>query len=247
MTKFIETPNLPSKKVSLAICGNISENISRFIKKQGIELFFSDNNKYLDSRVSAHCDMNVHHLGAEKILLDTSQEKLAETLSKIKMRLSFSTQPVRSPYSTECIFNCFEIGDYLFCKLGNTDEKIIKYAISRNKKIVNVKQGYCKCSTLILTNNSFITDDDGIYLKGKENSLDCLKINKGDILLNGYKYGFIGGASAMIDKNTVLFFGDVTKHSSFNQIDTFLKGRNIKYIYTNEFMLTDIGGIIPIM
>ena len=45
-----------------------------------------------------------------------------------------------------------------------------------------------------------------------------LLISSGDIKLEGYDYGFIGGASGKISDNTVVFFGNAEMHPYYSSI-----------------------------
>ena len=58
--------------------------------------------------------------------------------------------------------------------------------------------------------------------------------------------GFIGGASTKINKNLLLFFGDLSCHPSQKEIRKFCYMRDVE-VETLPGKLTDIGGIVPIM
>ena len=72
-------------------------------------------------------------------------------------------------------------------------------------------------------------------------------IEKGSVRINKYDYGFIGGCCGLIDKNTLLFNGDLSLHSDFDKIKKFLYDNNVNYIDIKGKPLMDIGSIIPIM
>lgn len=244
MNNFFKTPHLPDKKVSLALCGKIDNEIISFINEQGIELIFSETCAQLDNPVSNHIDLVAHHAGRNNIIINKNNIELYKILSDIGMNVFYTHKEIKSPYPDDCLLNCFKINNALFCKNNITDNTIKD--IYTDALICNVKQGYCKCSVLIISDNAFITDDISIYKKACDNNFDCLLIEKGDIQLDGYNYGFIGGASAKIDKNIILFFGDIRKHRNYNEIAEFLLKHNMKFIFSNKFNLTDIGGIIPL-
>ena len=92
-----------------------------------------------------------------------------------------------------------------------------------------------------------ITEDYSIYSALKSVGKNCLLIEKGGVVLKGYNYGFIGGASAFLEKEKVLlFFGDITKHSNYKDIKVFCDCLNINVDYIENMELTDIGGIVII-
>ena len=96
-----------------------------------------------------------------------------------------------------------------------------------------------------MSDNAVITDDESIYKALCLNGVDTLLISKGDIVLNGHNYGFIGGASYKISESKVLFFGDITKHRDYKKIADFIEKHGCEIIFL-DFPLTDFGGIIPI-
>ena len=111
-----------------------------------------------------------------------------------------------------------------------------------------IKQGYSKCSVCICGYNTIITDDKSIYnAVSSYDNINSLLIEKGSVSINKYDYGFIGGCCGLIDKNLLLFNGDLSLHSDFNKIKNFLYDNDIKYIDIKRKPLTDIGSIIPIM
>ena len=65
--------------------------------------------------------------------------------------------------------------------------------------------------------------------------------------IDKYDYGFIGGCCGLINKNVLLFNGDLSLHSDFDKIKKFLYDNNVNYIDIKGKPLTDIGSIIPIM
>ena len=131
-------------------------------------------------------------------------------------------------------------------KKALTDE--LKIDINRyGMCFVNVNQGYAKCSTVIFADRAAITEDESIYKAMSSNGTDCLLIRKGYVRLDGFDYGFIGGASAVDEENkTIIFFGDIEKHPDYSLIKSFIE----KYAYSIEYIrekpLTDVGGAIII-
>ena len=116
------------------------------------------------------------------------------------------------------------------------------------KEIIDVKQGYSKCSVCICNHNTVITDDISIYNALLQyDNINSLLVEKGSVRINEYNYGFIGGCCGLIDKNLLLFNGDLSTHTDFDKIQKFLYDNNVKYIDVKNKPLTDIGSIIPII
>jgi len=121
------------------------------------------------------------------------------------------------------------------------------YSIKKDKKIISVKQGYTKCSTIVLPDDNFITEDEGICAALKGAGKNCILIKKGCVKLDGYNYGFIGGASAYLSNNkTLLFFGNIKQHPDYIKIKELCDKLKLNTDYVENMPLTDIGGLIEL-
>lgn len=245
MINYVMSPNLPECRVSAVICGTDDELIIDFFNKLNIIVYPNVKNTRIDPAVSSHADMAVLHLGGKYILVDRRQTKLAKLLKDEGFDVNFTDNCIEGDYPNDVRLNFTFAGDKLIGNFKYADENLKSFAGKYN--LLNVRQGYCKCSLLVLNENAVITDDESIYREMLKNSVDCLLISKGDIALTGHEYGFIGGASGKISKSDVVFFGDVKKHRDFKSIDEFLKKHGCNYICTDDSVLRDIGGIIPII
>jgi hypothetical protein len=141
-----------------------------------------------------------------------------------------------------------DIFNFIIKECDDIKDKIIEDYMQENGiEIVDVKQGYTRCSTAGIGKNSAITADSTIYNALTKNGIDVLKIDSGSVRLDGYDYGFIGGACTMIDDGTVAFFGDIKTHPNFRKIERFCIIHNVKIINLAEDKpLTDVGGAVKI-
>ena len=121
----------------------------------------------------------------------------------------------------------------------------MEYCEENNIKIINVNQGYCKCSICLINQNSIITEDQSICNALKD-KFDVLKINSGYVQLKGYNYGFFGGCTGLIDKNTLAINGEIKYHKDKDEMISFLKERNVQLVELKSGYLEDIGSIIPL-
>lgn len=109
--------------------------------------------------------------------------------------------------------------------------------------LVNVKQGYAKCSIAVVDEHSIITYDDGIAKACLGAGMDVLHIRAGHVLLPGYSVGFIGGCSGRIG-DEIVFNGDLSAHPDFHIIKSFIEKRGLRCTWFSDYPLTDIGSII---
>lgn len=149
-------------------------------------------------------------------------------------------------YPENILLNCLYHNNKLYGKLSATDSLVREYCRENNIETVNVNQGYTRCSTLVVNDKAVITADKSIEKGMKNNGVEVLLISAGNIVLEGFDYGFIGGAS-FSDNNTIYFFGDITKHPDYNKIKEFTSKHNsIIEILCKTQPLTDIGGAVLI-
>ncbi len=151
---------------------------------------------------------------------------------------------IRMNYPEDIAFNAACTGKYFIHNLSFTNEELLLTANQMDMKLINVRQGYSKCSIVIVDENSIITYDKGIAKAcSKYPDLEVLLISPGFVRLDGYDTGFIGGASGRIN-NEIIFHGDLSAHPDFERIVRFIEQRNLKCKWFPEFELTDIGSII---
>ena len=151
-----------------------------------------------------------------------------------------------SSYPDNVLLNGLFLDGKLYGKMSAIDPVVLDYCTAERIPVVNVNQGYARCSTLIINEHAVITADLSISNALKNNGVEVLRITPGHILLEGYDYGFIGGAG-FCDGESVIFFGDISRHPDYQLIRTFCEKqhRTIRVI-CKENPLTDIGGVVEI-
>ena len=138
--------------------------------------------------------------------------------------------------------NCIFLDDYFIHNLKYTAPEILSEAKAQELELINVKQGYTKCSCAVIDGRSIITADKGIIsvLNGK--NVEVLEIEAGHVLLDGFEYGFIGGASGRV-QDCMMFNGDLSSHPDGERIRDFVKSRGIDIFEVKNKPLYDIGTI----
>ena len=177
----------------------------------------------VDSAISSHPDIYMCHLGTELFHGDPSK--------------------LTHDYPGHAIYNGCSIGKYFIHNPKITDKMLLSEVEHLGLIKVDVRQGYAKCSCIVVDENSIITADKGIAKASIAAGLDVLVIDNAQVKLEGYPYGFIGGASGKVG-NVILFNGNLRKHSNFNEIREFIERRGVSIKYFEDYPLTDIGSII---
>lgn len=145
-------------------------------------------------------------------------------------------------YPGDVPFNAACTGRYFIHNTSYTDPKLMQEAVNAGMIIVDVRQGYTKCSCTIVDEGSIITYDAGICKACRNAGMDVLLIEPGHIRLDGYDTGFIGGTSGRVG-DTIVFNGDISAHPDGERIMDFIKSRGLECKYF-DYELSDIGSII---
>lgn len=191
-----------------------------------------------------HADMQILPINNDIFILNECTV-LAEKLPN--ERLIFCNKKAGKKYPENILLNFLFLNNSLYGKLSAIDKNLLDYCKENSIRTVNINQGYARCSTLVLNNSAAITSDLSIEKALKNDGIEVLLISSGNIVLDGYNYGFIGGASGKIDENTVVFFGNIKKHPDYIRIENFCSNHNLLIkIICNDMPLTDIGGIVKL-
>lgn len=217
--------------------------INESIEKLGFEIIQSDNIEGLLPFERRHADIQCLRVNDTFFILKEAK-KLKEKLLSSGLNTAEIDEEIADEYPQNVLLNAVYMNNRLYCKADSVAKVVKKYCESNNIEIINVNQGYTKCSTAVL-GNCFITADKGIFDAMSRNGEEGLLIDSGDIELDGVDYGFIGGCT-FYENNTAYFTGDITQHKSFKIIKEFLSDRNIKIKCLSNRKLYDIGGFIVI-
>lgn len=191
--------------------------------------------------ICAHSDVLYRKIGTDIILVSDCQKANIPALEDCGYKTILFSD-LKPGYKTESYLNFIINSKYIICNTSTAlqlDSNMIG-----DRKIIKVRQGYTSCSTLQVTEDAYITDDENIYKILCENKTDCLLIEKGNITLDGYNYGFIGGASVNLGENKILFFGEIENINDKNNVITFLEKYNMEAIFIKDKKLKDIGSAL---
>ena len=197
--------------------------------------------------INGHVDIQINILDKEskKVIVHNSMSNaFLEELEHHNINYILSENSLGYEYPNNIILNSLILKDYFFHNIKYTDPSLLN-AVS-NKKIINVKQGYTKCSVLPLNDKAFITNDIGIAKKMNIENLDVLLLPYGDIELPNLNYGFIGGIGGMINNETLALFGDISCYQYKDEVINFTKKYGIDIISLKKGKLVDRGSLLVI-
>ena len=219
------------------ISGEISETVYKNLSKYAGNIIKLPPFGLLPPPVASHADMLMYRLRDSLLIHRRYYEAHADLFSGISVTLT--NEVISDRYPHDILLNALNLNGTVYGKIDSVSEHIRADAV----KTIEVRQGYARCSACIVTDNAVITADRSIAAGVIDT--DVLLIRAGHISLNGYGYGFIGGASVTIGSK-LLFFGDVTRHPDYTGIVRFAKTHDTEIISLSDEILYDYGSMVII-
>ncbi len=229
--------------MKLIVAANISENIKRKLKKENFELIYTFKNTNLLSGLEYHADMQIAKLCGKYICDKNLSSFYKEAFGDRADLLVCGDFACSSNYPKDIAYNIKVLGSNIIHNFKYTDTCVLKMATGMTR--IDVPQGYSGCSICSLGDNALITSDSIIAKKALSRGIEVLSISPGHIILPGFDYGFIGGASFFY-KNTLYFFGDATMHPDWKKIYSFCSKQNVSIMNLSDEPLWDYGSAITV-
>lgn len=201
----------------------------------------------LPAPVNGHADLLLFIL--DRFLLSRldyyaiAQKEIDAICKTAGFDLILSEEKAESQYPNDCGLCAAIPKKALICRRESTDRALISLAERNDYSVLNVQQGYTKCSCAILADGAIITADRGIAKTTQSAGIDTLVVSPGYVELPGYNYGFIGGASGLCGR-TLYFCGNIGKHPDHAMIIEFAKKHDTDIISLSDDVLYDVGSLI---
>ncbi len=214
-------------------------------------LGFSVRSLPCDSRlarpVRSHTDMLMLPVGSTVF---TSSEYLSaahgifDELERLGYEIVACDTKIESEYPHDVAFDALVLKSAIIARLDSLPDEVKAHAANMGIALLDTKQGYAKCSAVRVSESAVITADKNIAKAAETAGADALLISAAPekIRLDGYDYGFIGGASGVLE-DTVYFTGDISSHPDAERIAEFCKAHKKKMISLSSEPLNDVGGI----
>ena len=214
------------------------ERFSDELRALGYEPFALEPLPGLNDIVADHADTLICELDGEFFAPREVIERLPPTVQGFR---SVQERP-HGAYPDDVCLNALSVGNRLFARLESLSDGLLRAARERKLRLVNVRQGYAKCSALAL-GDRVITADRGLSAALGREGIATLLIPPGNIALGGCEYGFIGGA-AFFDKNRqrAVFFGSLPELFA-DEVREFCASAEVEVVELSG-ELTDFGGAV---
>ena len=186
----------------------------------------------------------------------TNADTAANLPEPVRAAILTTDDTPRGGYPADCAFNALALGACIYARRASLAASVRAAAETAGRRIVDVRQGYAKCSALALpSRNAAVTADAGMAAAMEANGVQVLRIRPGHIALAGCDYGFLGGAAFADDpvqccslhaKPAVYFFGDLLRHPDGAAIAQFLAAKGFDAVSLGG-ELTDYGSAVVVV
>lgn len=233
----------------LIVDSRITEKCERSLEGYGFYLIKLPADSTLGEAVRSHPDTVMFYSDGEIITTAEYCDDAAYIFSDIReyapnVKISFTDDRRSDKYPHDCVMNALVIGNKIFCKTDTASASIKDFATRHGYTVIHTNQGYPSCSVLAF-GNSAITADAGLASVLKNNGVKVTLINQGGISLPPHEYGFIGGASGVVD-NKIYFFGNLDSHPDVKAIREAILSEGYLPVSLSDEELSDFGGIIAL-
>ena len=201
---------------------------------------------YLQTGIASHTDMLIFigfgRLFCHTLYYKSNKELIDSIAGHASLTVTISDEHTAESYPHDVLFNACLVGKRLICNKKTVSKLILCAAIENNYEIIDVHQGYTKCSICIVSDEAIVTADRSIAQACISAGIDVLTVSEGHISLPPYNFGFIGGTSGLYG-DTVYFCGSLDKHPDADRIKAFCQTHGKKTIYLSDDCLQDVGSL----
>src|SRR5699024_2133678 len=224
---------------------NANEKIFDSLNRLGVKVIPTIKHRKVHQSIAYHPDIVMHPVNHNTLVIAPEVfPYYNDKLCNLNLKLIKGKKELKGKYPLNIAYNVGRINRATIHNFKYTDEILKFYLQKENLKLINIKQGYTKCSMAIIDDNSVITSDYPIYNKLIKLGYNVLLIKPGYIDLKYQNYGFIGGSSGNLSKNTILLSGKLDIHPDKEKILNFIAKYRKKVIYLSNKNISDIGSII---
>ncbi|MCD4683765.1 MAG: hypothetical protein K8R86_10830 [Bacteroidales bacterium] len=190
--------------------------------------------------ISGHPDIFFCQVNGQLIIAPNLPDLFKNILSKNNIPFIEGEAPVGKKYPKTAHYNIVATENYLIHNFRYTDSVITK--LGNELDLIHSDQGYTRCNLIPLTDDHFITSDEGIRRVIQGYNLPYLFIDPKDILLPGVNHGFFGGACG-VHEDKFFIVGSLSKFNEGEKVGEYLNKLNYKIIELYDGLLFDGGSL----
>ena len=198
--------------------------------------------RVLEEPVCFHPDMLIAKIGNELLIHEDYREGRA-LLEGFGIPYLLSHAPVSAEYPEDIRLNALATDNVFLSNEKYISREALMLADRKGLRRIHVRQGYAKCSC-VCAGNAIATMDRGIARAMID--VDVLLLSPSAIGIERYDTGFIGGASVLLDRQTLGFFGRIEDLRQYALLEAFFGARGVRLVSLGQTPLFDYGGAVDI-
>ena len=227
-------------KRNIAVVGeSLKAECISTLETLGYEVVVLPRDNRLGVGVDTHTDLLVFPLGD---LFFTYGGAVSDVLESKGIKTVKIYETPKGEYPYDVYLNGLTVGKYIFARRKYFSHDAVAEAEKRGYTVIDVRQGYARCTACPIDDRAVITADPSILKAAEAVGIEALSVSVGGVELVGYPYGFIGGACG-VDRDRVFFAGDIYTHPDGEQIVDFCQKRGKEVISLCNGSLSDVGSI----
>jgi hypothetical protein len=211
------------------------------LSKQGKVVLFNGKLQQ-NAPLQGHPDLFMCQTPNGLVLAPNIDIQVLKQIKESAVPFVFGNLPAEDKHSEVARYNAVVTRKVTICNTQTVDRKILEQ--SAQNRIIDVRQSYCRCSTLALSDDSFITSDAPTHGKLLENNCKSILVSPKTIQLEGYNHGLFGGCGGILPSEKLAFFmGSLSALPNYQEIEQAIKDAGLTYVTLTNLPLQDVGGI----
>lgn len=229
--------------MTLIIGKRYRPKLEKSLENQGISAVWLPDNPDIDPRLAGHADLSVFMPSAGTLVVAKGIYPHIVNYLTNRGYSVITSHEQGKVYPTDAGLCVCATGRYTIYNPKTVDAAAAPLITGVP---IRVSQGYAKCSVCVVADDAIITADSAIASRAADAGMDVCKIQPGHIFLEGFDYGFIGGASFLIDEKHLAFTGTLGQHPDKEHIFAFLAKHGVRPLFLTNEPIFDIGGAVAL-
>lgn len=238
---------MDSKNAFAVVGEDISKSCRRALTNLGFDLCILPQYERLSRAVASHADLLIFpYPDSKKIFTYAEYREINRSLFDGIAACGWSIETIdelpEREYPSDICLNMLVLGKRVFAKKKSISEKISEMLTVDGFELINVNQGYARCTACPIGDGALVSADNSILSAAKNCGIDVLAIGGGNIKIRDYDYGFIGGCCGFFE-DKIYFSGNIDLHPDGRAIKEFCIRHGKTPVSLSDEPLIDVGSI----
>lgn len=216
------------------------EAIEQLSKLGKVVLFKSD--LLSNSPLQGHPDIFMCQTPKTLIVAPNIEQDILKQIQKADIPFVIGNLPVEPEHPFIARYNAVVTKKVTICNPNIVDGKILE--LNAKNTLIEVNQSYCRCSTIALSDDVFLTSDAKTHQQLLNHGFENVLIDPKTITLEGYNHGLFGGCAGLIkSQNSLFIMGSLKSLPNYSEIIALIHKSNLSVCELTNSRLQDVGGL----